>query len=137
MPRKKLVAKLTAVFEHEDKWWCVSIPEVSGCQSAGRSLGEARRNIREALATCVDVFGDEADAVAKSAVILEEIRLPARAKRVLAKARKEREAAAAQASRAQTATVSAARELGDEGLSLRDVGELLGLSHERVKQLSR
>jgi hypothetical protein len=114
----------------------VSLPAVPGCRSEGRSITEARRNIREALATCADVF-DDADQVARDAEILEEIRLPRGARKLIDQAHREREAAARQATRAREVTSDAARRLTSEvGLSLRDAGELLGLSHQRVKQLA-
>lgn len=127
--------KLTAVFERERDRWCVTIPEVPGCVSEGRSLAEARRNIREALSTCVDVFPD-ADALARRAEILEDIRLPSPTLELVARVRRARAQADELAEQAQRATATAARRLTSKGLSLRDVADLLGISHQRVKQLA-
>lgn len=44
-------------------------------------------------------------------------------------------AATREASLAAAATKAAARELADSGMTLRDVGKVLGVSHKRVHQL--
>jgi predicted RNase H-like HicB family nuclease len=125
-----------AVYEPDEGGWHVHLPEVQGCRSWGRSIAEARRNIREALATCADAFED-ADAVARDAEIVDDVRLPARAKRLVKRALQERAALQEREERAKVATAEAARALTEEiGLSLRDAGELLGLSHQRVKQVN-
>jgi predicted RNase H-like HicB family nuclease len=38
----------------ESEWWVASIREVPGCHSQGRTIDEARRRVREALALFVD-----------------------------------------------------------------------------------
>ena len=127
-----------AVFERdEDGSWLVELPDVQGCRSYGRSLEEARRNIREALSTCVDVFASDeaADAAAAAAVLEEEIRLPAGVRKAVDRARAGREQAETAAAAAAEATRAAARALTEQGVSLRDAGELLGLSHGRIRQV--
>jgi predicted RNase H-like HicB family nuclease len=138
MSRTKVAAQVTflVVYEPDDGGWHVHIPEVRGCRSWGRSIIEARRNIREALATCADLF-DDPDTVADDATLIDDVRLPARAKRLVRRALEERSAAEQREQKARVATAEAARALTDElGLSLRDAGELLGLSHQRVKQVN-
>ena len=45
--------KLTAIYEHtEDGWWVVSVPEIPGAHSQGRTLQEAREMIKDARAGC-------------------------------------------------------------------------------------
>ena len=62
-----------AVFKREpDGRWTVEIPKVKGCHSCGRTIGQARDRIREALALFVDN--------AETAKIEEDIRLPPAAK---------------------------------------------------------
>lgn len=129
--------KFEVVFEPDDGGWHVSIPSVSGCRTWGRSLAAARRNIREALGLCVDVLGENAERVAEAAVFVEDIRLPAPAKRDLERALAKRKDADAVVADAQAQAGRVAKMLTDGlGLSLRDAGDLLGLSHERVKQLA-
>ena len=118
-----------AVFERDENGaWIVRIPEVRGCHSYGRSLEEARRRIREALSLWVDD--------AENAVIDEEIRLPAAARTALNRAMRARERADREHDAAQRETERTARTLLDDvGISMRDAGELLGISHQRVQQL--
>jgi predicted RNase H-like HicB family nuclease len=41
--------KLTAIYERtEDGWWVVSVPEIPGAHSQGRTLEEAREMIKDA-----------------------------------------------------------------------------------------
>lgn len=136
MPRKKVVDSsmtFAAVFEPDEGGWHVYLPRVQGCRTWGRSLAEARKNIREALACCSDLFADPA-AVARTATFEENIRWPktiqAAARRV-ERARARREALAAKTRAEESAGVREITEL----LSLRDAGELLGLSQEGVRKL--
>jgi predicted RNase H-like HicB family nuclease len=138
MPRTKLAERMTfkVVYEPDGSGWHARIPAVRGCLTWGRSLSEARRNIREALATCADVF-DDPDAVAHAAKFHENVRLPGPARKELAQYDKARRRAENEQRRAQHAAERAARALvKNAGVSLRDAGELLGLSRERVRQLA-
>jgi len=124
------------VYEPDGTGWHAHIPAVRGCRTWGRSLSEARRNIRQALATCVDVFPD-AERVARKAELVEDVRLPARARRELARYAQARVRADAEAAELRAATHAAAVELVQRvGVSLRDAGELLGLSQERIRQVN-
>jgi predicted RNase H-like HicB family nuclease len=133
MPRKKLadqaMTEIRVVFEPDEDGWLVRAPDVQGCHAWGRSIAEARSHIREALATCVDVFPDP-DAVARDARLIEDIRLPASLRRAVRRAERARE----QAAKARAIEADAARAITD-ALSLRDAGELLGLSPEGVRRL--
>lgn len=125
------LARYGVVFEPDvGGRWIVHVPDVEGCHTHARTLEQGRRRIREALALWVD-DADTAD-------IVEDVRLPLNARESIrrsgaARARAERERA-----EAATAVRDAARTLVDElHLGLRDAGELLGLSHQRVQQLVR
>lgn len=133
---KKPVPMTFAVkFEPDDGGWLAWVPSVQGCRTWGRSLAAARRGIREALATCTDVLGAEAERIAQAAKLDEDFKLPAEAKREVARRRRVVSRAEAAEKSAQDATREAARSLARTGLSLRDTGAILGLSHERVKQV--
>jgi predicted RNase H-like HicB family nuclease len=108
--------------------WIARVPSIRGCHSHGRTLDQARRRLREALGLWVD----DAD----SAKLSEEIRLPARVRTAISRSRKARRQAKHERDRAQLAMKAAAETLVEElGLGLRDAGELLEISHQRVQQL--
>jgi len=139
MPRKRLgqeAMTFKVVMEPDGTGWHAWIPEVRGCRTWGRSLTEARRNVREALSLCEDVIPN-AEEVARTAVFVEDVRLPGGARRKLTAYAHARRAADEKAGRARIAAEQAAVALVREaGVSLRDAGELLGLSRERVRQLA-
>jgi predicted RNase H-like HicB family nuclease len=125
----KNVKGYDVVYERdEDGWWVASIPAVPGCHTQGRSIGQARDRIREALSLFVKG--------ARTASFKEDFVLPVRLQRVLRKTAEAREQAAAQEALAGRLLKEAARTLRAEGVSVRDVGQLLGLSHQRIDQIS-
>jgi predicted RNase H-like HicB family nuclease len=119
--------------------WVATIPAVPGCHTQGRTLEQARRRIREALAVSLDGMTDaEAARIARDAELREHIRLPRRVRLVLDRYRAKRVRAERAAEELQrTATVAADELTRRFALSLRDAGTLLGLSHERVNQLTK
>jgi predicted RNase H-like HicB family nuclease len=121
--------KYRAIFERdaESGAWLARVPSVRGCHTYGRTLEQARGRLREALALWV--------ARPDQAVIEEEIRLPPDLTAAIQRSRRTRERAEREREHAQEETRAAAKALIDEGVSLRDAGELLGLSHQRVQQL--
>lgn len=119
-----------AVYERDaDGRWNVEISEVAGCYSYGRTIAQARARIREALGLYVQD--------AEHATIVDDIRLPAPAMKLLerlAQVRADVERVQLTLREEQRAT---ARQLREAGLSLRDSGELLGCTRQRVEQLTR
>lgn len=60
----------TAVFQRDATgWWYVTVPALAGCHTQGRTLGQARTRIREALALWLD-------APEESLTLDEDVRLP-------------------------------------------------------------
>ena len=120
-----------AVFEREpDGRWTVEIPKVKGCHSYGRTIGQARDRIREALG----LFVDHAD----TAEIEEDVRMPAAVKGAVRNAQRMRqrlEVARTQVSAAEERAVRYLRKTMK--LGHRDAGSILGLSHQRVHQLEK
>jgi antitoxin HicB len=120
--------------EPDGSGWNVSIPSIQGCFTYGRSLSEARRNIRECLSLFEEDFGGKADEVARDASFEEDIRLPAKARAAVKRYEKARAKAEAETANLRAAQNDVARTLTEQ-LSLRDAGELLGLSHQGVRQI--
>jgi predicted RNase H-like HicB family nuclease len=117
-----------AVYERDagSDAWLVQIKGLAGCQTYGRSLHEAAKRIREALALWLD--RDPAELM-----ITDELPKDLEAmSRQVARSRADAEKAG---TRAQEATTAAVRRLTEMGLSRRDAAELLGISHQRVQQL--
>jgi predicted RNase H-like HicB family nuclease len=124
------VKRYTVRYERdEDGWWVATVKGVRGCHTQGRTIEEAERRAREALGLFVDG--------AESATLEREVRLPAKIRQELkrlssAKKRADRANAAARTLRRKT-VIDLRKKLG---LSVRDAGTLLGLSGQRVQQLS-
>lgn len=136
MGKNTTASKMTfkVVFEQEGSGWRASIPEVRGCTAWGRSLSEARRKIRKALATS---NLKNAPSVARKVALVDVVRLPATAKKELARYAESRERAQAEVQALRRATRSVVSTLTSKfGISLRDASALLGLSRERVRQLT-
>jgi predicted RNase H-like HicB family nuclease len=108
--------------------WIASVPKVRGCHTYGRTLDQARERIREALSLFVDD--------AATAKLVDDVRLSMDAKALLVRLRKARKRAASEQQKASAVTTAAAKFLTSTmGLSTRDAGKLLDLSHQRVQQL--
>jgi predicted RNase H-like HicB family nuclease len=124
-------ARYRVVYERDESGsWVARVPAIRGCHTHGRTLDQARRRIREALALWVDD--------AESAELAHDVRLPRRLRDAVRRSRSARVRAKRESERAQTATAETARALVDElGIGVRDAGELLELSHQRVQQLVR
>jgi predicted RNase H-like HicB family nuclease len=125
---KKMAKAYKVVFElGEDGLWSVSVPAVRGCRSQGKSIAQARDRIREALG----LFVDDAD----DAEFREDLKLPATLKRTLHAYHGARKRAQAEKEKAQARARESVRILKKAGFTVRDAGELLELSHQRVQQL--
>jgi predicted RNase H-like HicB family nuclease len=125
----KTMSTYTVRYEKDETgWWVATVKEVRGCHTQGRTVDQARRRIREAL----ELFVDHAD----EAELIDDVALPANARTLLRRVQSTRKRAEEEAIKLQNSTAEAAEVLTkDVGMSVRDAGELLGLSHQRVHQL--
>lgn len=115
-----------AKVERDGRFWLVTVSDVGVTQA--RHLREVESMARDLVAVMLEVDADSFDLEVELVLpvsVDEHIREAARL-RTLAT---ESNAAAARQSR------DAARELSEAGLTVRDVGEVLGVSHQRAHQL--
>ena len=59
--------KFTAVFERDGDWWIGYVEELPGANTQGRTLEEARENLKEAVAlviSCMITVNDSKSSVA-------------------------------------------------------------------------
>jgi predicted RNase H-like HicB family nuclease len=118
-------------FERDETgWWQARIPDVSGCHTQGRTVDEARRRIREALALFVEH--------ARDAELVDDVRLPVEATKAIRVYKRFRKQAVDLEAQAAAAAREAVKVLQDAPLNMsaRDTGAVLGLSHQRVHQLA-
>jgi len=115
----------------ESGWWVASVHGVRGCHTQGRTVDEARRRIVEAM----ELFVDNA----RTATIVDDVKLPRGAAQAIRTYATLRRKAEKEDRRAALAARRAVRMLrgGRLKMSARDAARLLGLSHQRVHQLTR
>lgn len=125
-----MVAMMTYEVEAErsGRWWAARVPALPGVHTQARRLDQVADMAREAIALLLDVDESAVD-VTVTPTLSEHTR---EALERSAAARRDREVAAAAERKALR---EAARALTDEGLTLRDAGWILGLTHQRVDQL--
>jgi DNA-directed RNA polymerase specialized sigma subunit len=128
MQKKRKV--YTARAQREGKWWAISVEGLPGALSQVRRLDQAEAMAREVIALVLDLPEDSFDVVVtpelneKHREALAELE---RAKEQYA------ESMAALAERQQRATLLLVR---DAGLTVRDAATVLGVSFQRVSQLT-
>jgi len=111
-------------------WWVATVRGVKGCHTQGRTIAEARRRIREALGLFVE-GASEAD-------LADQVQLPQRVRAAVKLHVQQAQKLVAARERAREATARAVSILAEElGLSVRDTGAVLGMTHQRVQQIAR
>jgi predicted RNase H-like HicB family nuclease len=121
----------TARCHRSGAWWAIDVPELRGVYSQARRLDQVEDMARDAIALFLDVPNDSFD-VNLQPVLPEELKLD------LQEAKTARSRADDAGRKAQDAVRRVTRRLHDElGLTVRDAGAILGVSHQRAQQLLR
>lgn len=117
----------TAKATRDGKWWSVEVLEL-GVFTQARRLDQVEFMARDAIALLLDVPPDSFEVT-----VVPEV--PAKVQAILDEVRESRAAAEHASEVASMKAREAARILHDEGMPLRDVGRVLGVSHQRAHQL--
>ena len=110
-------------------WWSITVPELSGVFSQAKRLDQVERSAREAIAMMLDI--DEA----KVGALEVDVTPPATVVELLKRLHDFMATANVATDAAAAARREVAQLLREEGFPIRDVGELIGVSHQRVSQI--
>lgn len=124
----------------DDRWWMITVPELAGYVGAdgainigdttqARRLADVPTEVRDFICTITDCAPSEVGV--DITISVEGIDVTAEA----AKVGRERALADAHAAAAKEGASRLARNLAAHGVSVRDVGEVLGVSFQRAQQL--
>jgi predicted RNase H-like HicB family nuclease len=118
----------TAIYEYDpDEVWLVHLHDEPRCHSYGRTLAAAKRNIRDAANLWFETDVD----------IVDRVEPPAAAREAVERARELRVAAEEANKSAAGSVEDAVVALRRAGLSVREAGEVLRLSFQRIGQVSK
>ena len=104
-------------------WWVVTVPDVPGAITQVKRLDQVREDAAE-------VIEIQTDAPVDPSALRIDWYIHGTAGEVAARAREARE-------QVDRLTRTAVRELRDRGFSLRDTGELTGISFQRAQQIEK
>ena len=110
-------------------WWAITVPELDGVFSQARRLEQVEARAREAIALMLDV---EEDDVAELDVVVVP---PESVAAALREMQDSEATATATNERAARLRRQVAQQLRDDGFPVRDIGRLVGISHQRVSQI--
>lgn len=125
----EVMAQYTVKASRDGKFWFLHVQEIEGFTQA-RSLSE----IDEMARDLVHIMTDEAK---EDIELTIEIELPEEVTAARAEEERLRKLAKESNTRAAEKAREAARLLRQEGLTVRDLGEVLGVSYQRAQQLSK
>ena len=122
-------AKYTITYDRDESdAWIAQVRGVPEAHSCGRTIEQARERVSEALSLW--------RANAETAEFVDEVHLPAQARSLVRRSIQARKRADTERLRAQNSAMAAARALTERwNFSLRDAGEILGVSRQRVQQI--
>jgi len=113
----------------EDRWWLITVPDL-GLVTQARQLRDTDRMARSIIALHRNVDPDSFEVIRD-----QVIGMPARMAGLVTEAAEGRLRQERLAEDLAAATKEAALALIDDGVTLRDAGYLLGLSHQRIAQI--
>lgn len=120
--------KLTAIAERSGKWWAVEVPEIDGLFTQAKRLDKVPYMVRDAAAL---LTGEPED----SFEIVVTVKMDGVLEQAVEAAVRAAALAAETQMQASALTRRAAHTLSEEGMTVREVGALLGLSPQRAQQL--
>lgn len=115
------------IAERDGDYWLITAPAVQRWTQA-RHLKEVEPMARDLIAIMCDVAPDSFD-------LAIDVRLPEDVRRHLDEATRLREESARANAAAAVESRQAARALAETGMTVRDIGAALGVSHQRAAQL--
>lgn len=121
-------AAYRAIAELDGDWWVVTVPDLRGVYTQGRTYDHAKAMARDAIATMLDVPPD------RVAVVMD-VRLPGHAEDTISEVAQARAARDEAAAAEQRKLRESARRLKAAGVKVVDAAALLGVSKQRVYQL--
>jgi len=127
MKRKKYTVRCTRVGD----WWAITVPDVPRLHTQARRLDQVEVMARDAIALLLNVPEDSFDLVL-------EPELPRPLQLEVKRVRRMREKAESMQRQATKVSAVAVSDLASKAnLTVRDIGRLLGISHQRADQLAR
>jgi predicted RNase H-like HicB family nuclease len=118
-----------AVATRSGDWWAITIPQLPGAFSQCKRLDQAEATAREVIALMLDID------TAAVGVIEVDVEVPDHISEELVTLRRSERMAEDARQAAAHAQRRAAERLRASGLSVRDIGHILGVSHQRVSQV--
>ena len=122
-----MITHVNAEASRDGKWWLVYVKEVDHYTQA-RSLAEARHMAQDLAACCLDVPVESVEATLM-------VQMPGVAEEAISEAAALFDEAAAARHKAAEKSREAATALRNQGWTLRDIGEAMGVSYQRAHQL--
>jgi len=122
-------AKYTVRVRRSGAWWAIKVPEIRGVHSQARRLDTVEYMTRDAIALWFEVPEDSFD-------LEVHVELPPTVREVVDAVDAARERSSAAQREESEALRAAADAMLGSGLTMRDAGRLLGVSHQRIAQLA-
>jgi predicted RNase H-like HicB family nuclease len=113
--------------DREDGWWIITVPELAGVFTHARRLDQVEALIRDAIALWLDKPADSFDVLIEPHVGKDDA--------IVREAIAARELLAEYTSVAASSTSTAVVLLHEHGLTVRDIGSMLDISHQRAAQI--